>query len=238
MNILCACEEAQAVTIELRKLGHNAFSCDLQPQSGGHDEWHIMSDVLELINGDCGFETCDGVAHKQIGKWDMIIAFPPCTHLAVSGAKHFKEKIKNGTQQKAIDFFMKFVTCDCDRIAIENPIGIMSSKYRKPDQIINPWMFGDPVQKNTCLWLIGLPMLIAETKEKPEIRYHIWYDKKSGAEKRVTEWFYNNRCLNHKDRAKQASKTFPGIAKAMAEQWTDPNASFPPHMKLIKNLRM
>ena len=139
MKILVACEESQAVTKELRKLGHEAYSCDLLPCSGGHPEWHLQQDVIPLL--------------KE--KWDMIIAFPPCTHLAVSGARHFEQKRKDGRQQQGIDFFMKFVNADCPRIAIENPIGIMSSIYRKPDQIIQPWMFGDKFTKSTCLWLKG-----------------------------------------------------------------------------------
>lgn len=122
-KILIACEESQAVTIEMRKLGHDAFSCDLLPCSGGYPEWHMQQDVTELL--------------KQ--KWDMIIAFPPCTHLAVSGARHFAKKIADGRQQQGIDFFMLFAECECEKVAIENPVGIMSSKWRTPDQIIQPW---------------------------------------------------------------------------------------------------
>lgn len=141
MRVLVACEESQAVTIELRRLGHEAYSCDIQDCSGGHPEWHIKGDALELLKM----------------KWDMLIAFPPCTHLAVSGARHFAKKQADGRQQEAIDFFMRFVNADCPRIAVENPIGIMSSKYRKPDQIIQPYMFGDHARKSTCLWTKGLP---------------------------------------------------------------------------------
>lgn len=135
MKILAACEESQAVTIELRRLGHEAYSCDIEPCSGGHPEWHLQQDVVPLL--------------KQ--KWDMIIAFPPCTHLAVSGAAWFEEKRKDGRQQQGIDFFILFTNLDCPRVAIENPVGIMSTYYRKPDQIIQPWMFGHPEKKSDLL---------------------------------------------------------------------------------------
>ena len=144
MRILVACEESQAVTKELRRLGHEAYSCDIQPCSGGHPEWHLQVDALELLKM----------------AWDMLIAFPPCTDLAVSGARWFPEKRADGRQQRSIDFFMRFVRADCPRIAIENPVGIMSTEYRKPSQIIQPWMFGHGETKATCLWLKGLPPLI------------------------------------------------------------------------------
>lgn len=185
MKVLVACEESQAVTIELRKLGHEAYSCDIMECSGGHPEWHIQGDVVPLL--------------KE--KWDMIIAFPPCTDLAVSGARWFKEKQKDGRQQRSIDFFMQFVNADCEKIAIENPIGIMSNKYRKPDQIIQPWQFGHGETKATCLWLKGLPKL------EPT-------DIVSGREQRI--W----KLPPSEDRAKLRSKTFPGIAQAMAETWS------------------
>ena len=204
MKVLVACEESQAVTIELRKLGHEAYSCDILPCSGGHPEWHLQQDVIPLL--------------KQ--KWDMIIAFPPCTHLAVSGARHFKEKQKDGRQQQGIDFFMKFVNADCPRIAIENPIGIMSTKYRKPDQIIQPWMFGDKYTKSTCLWLKGLPKL-KPTNIVEHGEYFEWVDKK-GKKKRQPKWFFEalKKAKTPEERSILRSKTFPGIAKAMAEQWT------------------
>lgn len=162
MKILVACEESQAVTKELRRLGHEAYSCDIIDQSGGHPEWHIQADVLPLLNGNCEFWTKDkdgrGVSwHQIIGKWDMIIAFPPCTHLAVSGARHFEQKRADGRQSEGIEFFGQFLNADCDRVAIENPVGIISGDYipkhfpglaekynlpRKPTQIIHPWMFG------------------------------------------------------------------------------------------------
>ena len=143
MRILVACEESQAVTTELRRLGHEAYSCDLQECSGGHPEWHLQVDALELLKM----------------RWDMILAFPPCTDLAVSGAKWFAEKRADGRQQRSMDFFMRFANADCERIAIENPVGIMSSHWRKPDQIIQPWQFGHGETKATCLWLKGLPKL-------------------------------------------------------------------------------
>lgn len=184
MKVLVACEESQAVTKELRRLGHEAYSCDIVPCSGGHPEWHLQVDATELLKM----------------QWDMIIAFPPCTHLAVSGARYFEQKKKDGRQGKAIEFFMKFANADCPKIAIENPIGIMSTHWRKPDQIIQPWQFGHGETKATCLWLKGLPKL-----EPTNIV--------SGREQRI--W----KMPPGKDRAKMRSKTFPGIAKAMAEQW-------------------
>lgn len=201
-----ACEESQVVCKEFRKLGHEAFSCDILPCSGGHPEWHLQQDVTELL--------------KQ--KWDMIIAFPPCTHLAVSGAKHFHKKIADGRQQQGIDFFMLFANCECERVAIENPIGIMSGKWRKPDQIIQPYQFGDPVKKSTCLWLKGLPKLVGTKNVEAEVKYYTTKDGK----KRQSEW--NARQLvidgkkygyNTEEFKKHRSKTFEGIAKAIAEQW-------------------
>lgn len=144
MRVLVACEESQAVTKELRRLGHEAYSCDVQESSGGHPEWHLQQDVIPLL----------------AEPWDMIIAFPPCTDLAVSGARHFAKKRADGRQQRSIEFFMRFANVDCPKVAIENPIGIMSSHYRKPDQIIQPYQFGDHARKSTCLWLKGLPKLI------------------------------------------------------------------------------
>lgn len=225
MKILVACEESQAVTKELRRLGHEAYSCDILDQSGGHPEWHIMQDVLPLLNGDCIFSTTDGQAHAVAGKWDMIIAFPPCTHLAVSGAAHFAKKKADGRQQQGIDFFMRMAKADCPRIAIENPVGIMSTQWRKPDQIIQPWQFAlteeEKTEKSTCLWLKGLTPLQTTIKEKPDLAYFEWTTR-DGRTKRQTLWYYNTRCLPHAERARAASKTFPGIAKAMAEQWAGP----------------
>jgi hypothetical protein len=202
MKILVACEESQAVTIELRRLGHEAYSCDIIPCSGGHPEWHLQQDVIPLL-----------AEH-----WDMILAFPPCTDLAVSGARHFAQKRADGRQQRSAEFFMQFANCGCQRVAIENPVGIMSSVWRRPDQIIQPWQFGDNVGKSTCLWLKGLPLLVPEVQERPTPEYHTWV-KTNGKIGRQEMWYYNTRCLPHSERGTAAAKTFPGIAKAMAEQW-------------------
>lgn len=234
MKVLVACEESQRVCTEFRRLGHEAYSCDVQEPSGGHPEWHILGDVLEVLNPSAdryfrypffdedqkgiSFETMDGEYHQFAGGWDLIIAHPPCTHLASSGAAWFARKIADGSQQKGIDFFMKIANAECQMIAIENPIGIMSSKWRKPDQIIHPWEFGDNACKSTCLWLKGLPILRKKVTERPQIEYHTW-TAKDGKVKRQEMWYYKTRCLPGEERAKAASKTFPGIARAMAEQW-------------------
>ncbi|NIP56122.1 DNA cytosine methyltransferase [candidate division KSB1 bacterium] len=184
MKILVACEESQEVTKRLREKGHEAYSCDVLECSGGHPEWHIQDDVLRHLD--------DG--------WDMMIAFPPCTDLASSGARWFKEKRADGRQQRAIDFFMALVNAPIPRIAIENPVGIMSTQYRKPDQIIQPWQFGHGETKATCLWLDWLPPL------EPT-------DIVEGRENRI--W----KMPPSDERGKLRSKTFPGIAQAMANQW-------------------
>jgi len=200
MKILVACEESQAVTIELRRLGHEAYSCDLEPCSGGHPEWHLQQNVLPLLKHE----------------WDMIIAFPPCTHLAVSGARYFDQKRRDGRQQQGVDFFMQFVAADCERIAIENPIGIMSTRYRKPDQIIQPYQFGHAERKSTCLWLKGLPKLRPTKIVEPVL--HICSNGVIDS-----KWHYDTYNLPKKERSKMRSKTFPGIAQAMAEQWAGDN---------------
>ncbi len=198
MAILIACEESQVVTKEFRRLGFEAYSCDIMPCSGEHPEWHLQQDVEPLLKDD----------------WDMIIAFPPCTHIAVSGAAWFKEKQADGRQQQGINFFMLFANADCSKIAIENPVGIMSTVWRKPDQIIQPWQFGDSYQKTTCLWLKGLPKLVpTDIVEKGEFTIH-----KSGKTK--PKWFADAYSLPPEERSKVRSKTFPGIARAMAEQLT------------------
>ena len=194
MKVLVACEESQAVCIEFRKLGHEAYSCDILECSGGYPDWHIRDDIRNVLR------------HGGIN-FDMVIAFPPCTDLAVSGARYFKEKQADGRQQNSIMFFEFFTTLRTPFWAIENPIGIMSTKYRKPDQIIQPWQFGHGETKSTCLWLKNLPLL------KPT-------NIVDGREQRI--W----KLPPSKDRAKLRSKTYPGIAKAMAEQWggVDPNS--------------
>lgn len=197
MKILIACEESQAVCKEFRKLGHEAYSCDTYPCSGGHPEWHIQEDVVPLLEQN----------------WDMIIAFPPCTHLTVSGARYWKEKQADGRQQQGIDFFMKFANAKCDKIVIENPIGIISTKWRKPDQIIQPWQFGHETTKATCLWVKGLPLL--EPTNIVSKGKRVFY--KSGNSS--PEWHDKTWGLSPEERAKARSKTYMGIAKAMAEQW-------------------
>ena len=220
MKVLVACEESQAVTIELRKLGHEAYSCDIIECSGGHPEWHIMQDVLPLLDGDCEFLSADGQKHTIKGKWDMIIAFPPCTYLTVTGNRWFNverygEKAiqRHKDREEAVKFFMAFANADCPRIAIENPIGHMSTAYRKPNQIIHPYMFGDPARKATCLWLKGLKPLEPTNIVEPVI---IKYKNGKGTD---NPWHMETMGLPPDERAKQRSKTFPGIAKAMAEQW-------------------
>jgi len=205
MRILLACEESQAVCKEFRKLGHDAYSCDILPCSGGHPEWHIVNDVQNILG--------ENLWNNNKG-WDMIIAFPPCTHLAVSGARHFKQKIKDGRQQEGIDFFMLFANAKCDKIVIENPVGIMSTKWRKPDQIIQPYQFGHEAQKTTCLWIKGLPKL----KPTNIVGKGEFTTFKSG--KKHPKWYADALKLSPKERSIIRSKTFPGVAKAMAEQWS------------------
>jgi hypothetical protein len=233
LKILVACEESQAVCKEFRELGHEAYSCDIIECSGGHPEWHIQGDVLPLLNGNCEFLTVDGQAHAIHGKWDMIIAFPPCTHLAVSGAAWFEKKREDGRQREGIEFFCKFLTADCDKIVIENLVGIISGDYipkwfpdlaekhglpKKPTQIIHPWMFGDNYSKQTCLWLKGLPNLIPEVTEQPEMEYKEWVTK-DGVKKRQNKWYFDALSLDPVERAKVRSKTFYGIAHAIATQY-------------------
>lgn len=234
MRILVACEESQEVTRRLRDKGHEAYSCDIIDQSGGYPEWHIMQDVLPLLNGDCTFKTVDGAEHTIKGKWDMIISFPPCTHLTVSGARHFEVKRADGRQEWGIRFFMAMINADCDRIAVENPVGIISGQYIpkhfpelaeefglpiKPNQIVHPWMFGDNFNKQTCLWLKGLSKLEPFITEQPEMEWVEWEDKKTGKMKRQNKWYADALKLPPAERAKVRSKTFPGIAQAMADTW-------------------
>jgi hypothetical protein len=217
--ILVACEESQAVCKAFREKGHEAFSCDVIECSGGHPEWHIKQDVLPLLNGNCEFVTEDGQAHSIKGKWDMIIAHPPCTRLCTTsqrwlyfGDKEYKsEKIRE--QQKAIVFFMMFALADCEKIAIENPQGIMSTAFRKPECIYNPYDFeGETECKKTCLWLKGLKPLKpsrAIPLPKEERTRGIF---KSHFDEKIIGW-------NDPECAKMRSKTPVGVAKAMAEQW-------------------
>jgi hypothetical protein len=198
MKVLVACEESQIVTKNFRDLGFEAYSCDLYETSGEHPEWHLQQDVLPLLGKN----------------WDLIIAFPPCTHLASSGARWFEEKRRDGRQQSAIEFFLSFTTTNCPRVAIENPIGIMSKEYKKPTQIIQPYYFGDSYSKKTCLWLKGLPKLIPTDIVDPG--EFITY----GSGRRMSRWMSDAYKLPPEERSKIRSKTFPGIAKAMADQWS------------------
>ena len=197
MRVLLACEESQAVTKEFRDKGHEAYSCDILPSSGSLPEYHLQEDVVPLLKQD----------------WDLVIAFPPCTHLASSGAAWFEQKRKDGRQQEGIDFFMLFTNLSAPKVVIENPVGIMSRLYRKPDQIIQPWWFGDPFEKRTCLWLKGVPPLVATNEVEPAPR------SEYASGRTMPTWYADAWKLPPAERSKARSKTFPGIAKAMAEQW-------------------
>jgi len=219
MNVLVACEESQAVCIAFRERGHRAFSCDIQECSGGHPEWHIQGDVLPLLNGRCTFQTADTHTHTQADRWDLIIAHPPCTYLTVTGNRWFnverygeKAALRIKERESAAKFFMEFINADCEKIAVENPIGYMSTYYEKPQQIIQPYQFGHAERKATCLWLKDLPELKPTEIVEPIIIHH-----KSGRTDSL--WHFKTISLNPLERAKERSKTFPGIAKAMAEQW-------------------
>lgn len=212
INVLIGCEESQAICIEFRKLGFNAFSCDLKPCSGGHPEWHLQIDVFEAI---------------KLKKWDLGIFHPDCTYLTVSANKWLKDqpKRKSGAlvgkerrdaRELAIDFFMRLYNCGIERIAIENPIGCMSSVFRKPDQIIQPWMFGDDASKATCLWLRCLPSLETEKANYYPPRITVTGRKRWGNQ---CDKGGDNVLPPTPDRAELRGKTYPGIAKAIAEQW-------------------
>ena len=217
MNILIACEESQAVCKAFREKGHNAFSCDIQDCSGGHPEWHIQQDVLPLLNGNCNFVTSGGQYVSIDGKWDMIIAHPPCTRLCNSGQRWLYwgdadyQKKKHREQLEGIVFFMRFVGADCDKIAIENPGGIMSTLFRKPDCVYNPYDFeGETETKKTCLWLKGLqPLKPTQVLPKEKRTQGIW------------KAHFNGKCYswNDEETARLRSQTPVGVAKAMAEQW-------------------
>lgn len=216
MKVLVACEESQAVCNAFRAKGHEAYSCDIIACSGGHPEWHIKDDVLKIVNGNTLFVTCDWVTHR-VNKWDLIIAHPPCTRLCASGQRwlyygteEYREK-KKLEQRQAIDFFMQMINANCDKIAVENPVGIMSTLYRKPDCIYNPYDFaGETECKKTCLWLKNLPPLVPTQKLPKEKRTcNIW------------KAVFNGKHYSYSDPlvAKFRSKTPEGVARAMAEQW-------------------
>lgn len=232
MKVLVACEESQAVCIAFRERGHEAYSCDIQDCSGGHPEWHIKGDVLPLLNGNCTFQTADTHTHTQTGRWDLVIAHPPCTFLTNCATRAHSarmtpiDKINKRTVERiaAMDFFMKFVFADSEHIAIENPVGVMNTCYRKPDQIIHPFMFAESeedrenyVTKATCLWLKGLPTLQTNGLAKPD-NHKIFGTRPNG---RAFTW--EEKLCRAGGAGKARSKTFKGIAAAMAEQWGMPN---------------
>ena len=217
-KLLVCCEESQRVCMAFRERGWEAYSCDIEPCSGGHPEWHIQQDVLPLINGDCEFDTVDGEHHVIKGEWDSLICHPPCTYLTLAGNKWFKPEFRDRfpdriqQRQEAIDFFMKFANAKCKHIAIENPVGVMSSQWRKPNQYIEPYYFGDPEKKKTGLWLVGLPNLMPTNMVEPVIIHC-----KSGANE--PRWHMESMSFPAKERSRVRSQTFIGIANAMAEQW-------------------
>ena len=236
MNVLVACEESQRVCTAFRERGHNAFSCDIQEPSGGHPEWHILGDVLDVLNPSqisesfygIVFRTMDGEPHRIDGNWDLIIAHPPCTYLSNVATRHHslkctkREKIIERTQKRidAMQFFLIFESCPCAHIAIENPIGVINTCYRKPDQIISPYMFAESIDdtenhvtKATCLWLKGLPILKGNGLPKPDNK-KMYGVMPSGKAKT-----WEDSLCRSGGAAKARSKTFPGIARAMAEQW-------------------
>lgn len=227
MNVLIACEESQRVCIAFRNKGHNAFSCDIQECSGGHPEWHIQGDVLPLLNGRTSFMTTDGVWHQITDRWDLIIAHPPCTYLTIAANKLYniekygeKAILRNKDREAAIEFFMAFVNADCERKVIENPIGVISTRYRKPDQIIQPYEFGHPVRKSTCLWLYGVPKLTPTDI----VDFECIHSKGKSGGYSGASWIVrdeNGKIIPYNDprTSKARSKTYEGIANAMAEQW-------------------
>lgn len=213
MKVLVACEESQEVCKAFRELGHEAYSCDIQECSGGHPEWHILGDALEIINGNCAFKTMDGKEHEISHEWDLLIAHPPCTYFSRAGMANFS---KNRTEEyrkeryrkllESYEFFKKFENSNAKKIAIENPVGWLNTHHRKPDFIINPWQFGHEVNKPTCFWTKKLPPL----KPTKIVGRGEIIRKPNG--KTISVWFKNSS-------QKERSKTFPGIARAMAEQW-------------------
>ena len=217
MKILVACEESQAVTKEFRKLGHEAYSCDIIECSGGHPEWHIQSDASLLINGNCTFKTMDGVEHVVTNKWDLIIAHPPCTYMSKAGARFMYPTAGNIDENRlfkaleAKEFFMKFLNADCEKICVENPTPLKCVGLPKESQVVQPFEYGHPFSKRTLLWLKGLPHL-KPTKIVNE--YKPYLPSNTGGFARGKG---GSRGVAHN--AKDASKTFEGIAKAMAEQW-------------------
>ena len=210
MKILIACEESQTITNLYREKGYEAYSCDILECSGGNPQWHLKGDAL---------------TYAYSGEFDMMIAHPPCTYLAVSGARWMynqdgsvnQERLSN--QNKALDFVKKLMDAPIDRIAVENPISVISSKIRKPDQIVHPYWFGDKASKSTCLWLKNLPLLTA-TNMVSKGEFFEWVDKK-GKKKRQAQWYMDalKKAKTPEQRRTLRSKTFEGMAKAITEQW-------------------
>lgn len=231
MNVLVACEESQRVCEAFRKRGHNAFSCDIVDCSGGHPEWHFKQDVLQVIPNFGGkLQNGEEYYLPEGEEWDLMVAHPPCTYLCVSGAAwyyhpedkglpieqrrpHPKYPNRAKDREEAVNFFMELYNSGVKRIAIENPVGIMSTRFRKADQIIEPWMFGDEASKKTCLWLKNLPKLTpTKIVGKGEV-----VEGKNGF--RMQKWCCDAYGLPKEEIQKIRSKTFPGIAEAIAEQW-------------------
>lgn len=233
LNVLVACEESQRVCTEFRRLGHNAYSCDILNCSGGHPEWHFNHDVLEVIKNKGGLLENGEEAYID-GDWDLMVAHPPCTYLSVSGAKWYYHPEDKGMpiedrrphpsfpnrqkdREDAKKFFLTLANVDIKHIAIENPIGVMNTCYKKPNQIVQPYMFGDSASKSTCLWLKNLPNLEpTDIVDKGE-----YIEFKSG--KRLAKWYSDGltKTKNAEERRTWRSKTFPGFAKALAEQWSE-----------------
>ena len=220
MRVLVACEESQRVCNAFRERGHNAFSCDIEPCSGGHPEWHIMQDVIPLLDGRCSFKTMDGIEHSMDGKWDLIIAHPPCTYLSNAGARWLYSggKLNEERYRKGLDgknFFMAMINADCQRIAVENPIPSSIYDLTQYTQIIQPYQFGEPWSKKTCLWLKGLEPL-QPTNIVDDYKPYCSSGSYSGT--------HNPKYKGARRKggsAKIRSKTFTGIANAMAAQWSD-----------------
>ena len=215
MKVLVACEESQRVCMAFRERGHEAYSCDIRECSGGHPEWHIQGDVLAVLNGRCDFETADGITHNIDGKWDLIIAHPPCTYFSTAGAnwlfrggKLDEERYKKGLEMKKL--FMAIYNADCEKIAIENPVVMKIWELPKHTQEIQPYQFGHPFTKKTRLWLKGLPELKPTEIVEPVAKW-VSCGNRTNREKQnqaICKSFSNER-----------AKTFEGVARAMAEQW-------------------
>lgn len=222
MRVLVACEESQTVCLAFRERGHEAYSCDIQEPSGGHPEWHILGDALKAVEGG-QVTTMDGHTHN-VGQWDLLIAHPPCTYLTNAGTRHYSLRVNTPEKviarmqkrEEAIVFFMQCALAPVDKICVENPLGRMSAIYRKHDQVVHPYYFSSDEddtenyeKKRTCLWLKNLPLLKYNAPPPPKPKIYTASGRPLNFEETCTG----------KERAKMRSKTFPGIARAMAEQW-------------------